>query len=90
MNLRFAKQILSFLFRERREYHFDEVKISRFAAGEIYHCNLGNLNLTTLPPVTRRKILQLLHFRQRKARECVYRKHFYKRMFSTQNRYYQF
>ena len=38
-----------YITRAQREYHFDEVKISRFAAGEIYHCNVGNLKLTTLP-----------------------------------------
>ena len=31
----------NFTFRAQREYHFDEIKISRFAAGEIYHCNVG-------------------------------------------------
>ena len=30
------------------EHHFDKVKISRFAAGEIYHLNVGNCRLPTL------------------------------------------
>lgn len=31
-----------YITRARREYHFDKVKISHFAIGEIYHFNAVN------------------------------------------------